>query len=316
MDDVLPARVRPASFAYLLPFVLVGAVVLGRFGPLDLGWLVNAALMSLPVLFSLVWAARGASPVRAAMWAALACALVLTSQWLLRERDSGLSLPFVFSLSLVLGAALAAFGALVAWPLVWRVRGARRDGLRRNVAGECALLALYGTLVAAVVCYRASWGPRLDDARWSVRALGAAIALAAVVGFAWELRLRLRVRSILAGQVPGWRAVELPAGSPREAPMLYWLDGFGWLRGSMEERLGESRAVVRTHADTADVYRGATQAAAPYALVPPRVPRVGLRALVCVACLVALAWMTDAAREAHAARDAPRLPPPDAAVGP
>jgi hypothetical protein len=286
MDDLLPQTVRPASFAYPLPFVFVGALVLAwsldllgrRFG-------CNALWMCTGAVMPFVHAMRGATWTRALPQNAALCALVgaLTGFGAWRPDEMATPLALQAAAGVVFGLFLCGFGELAAWPLTSRIRAARLHPRGRNIAGECALITIYGVMVGVPVWNHAMFRSRATLVLVSNVALGVGVCLAALVAITWELRLRLRVRAILAGRVPGWRAIELPPGAPRNVPALLWLDGAAWATRSLEARLGELRAIVRDAPTSGGAYRAASE---PYVLVPPRVSLLGARSMVCALCVV------------------------------
>jgi hypothetical protein len=187
------------------------------------------------------------------------------------------------------GAAMAAMAFAFAFPLVGMVLRATARPRERNVAAETALLGAYGLFVTSI-----SSATRLGDALCtgrihrslapycaafgSLRYLPALTALATItvglVGLAWEIRARRRVRVMLAGRVPGWIARpsdDVPGAA--SVPFLRWL---GRPRRSLDARAPDETAVLlRMPSDpAAPAYRGNPDGAVPWVRVPPEVPHL------------------------------------------
>lgn len=203
------------------------------------------------------------------------------------------------------GAMMAAVGFGFTYPAIAHsLRSANRPR-ERNVAAETALLGGYGLFV--------SFGSMLMTAgfdvcagrvhrslvascavRETLRPLPTLSALATlavgVVGLAWEFRARRRVRTLLAGGVPGWiarPARDVPgAGS---VPFLRWL---GRPRRSPDPTAAdETTLLLRVPSDpAAPGYRGSPGGAVPWVRVPPDVSYLSELVLASAVVTVGAAW--------------------------
>lgn len=199
------------------------------------------------------------------------------------------------------GASMAAMGFGFTFPAVAAVLRAVDRPRERNVAAETALLGAYGLFAAAASSTRYGVDlcagrihpslARYCAATESLRFLPTLTVLAtlavSLVGLAWELRARRRVRAVLAGRVPGWiaRPAQEVLGA-ESVPFLRWL---GRPRRSPDARMPDETAVIlRVPSDPlASSYRGNADGVVPWVRVPPEVPH--LSALLAANAAIALA---------------------------
>lgn len=190
----------------------------------------------------------------------------------------GLRTPEEIFVWVVFGYAMSALMWVMSWPLIRRVRVARRAPETRSVALECAILGAYGLTI--------SFG-RLHptEERWASHLL-LAVCLAtiavAVAGLTWDLVARTQVRSVLADRAVGWRASTEAA--PEDLPRITWL-------GPAD---AETRLLVRVAATAGGAYREAVAREGAVAVIPSRVRAMGAAGAVCgviaLATVALLAW--------------------------
>ncbi len=293
MDDVLPPKVQPTSFAYLLAFAATVVLALAwDDAPSPAGHLHELALapaMLAPLLTAMRGASLGASYTETAALSTLAVVAMAAGGGSSEYRlDSPLAVALMVFMALSLGGTLAGVFELVAAPFKARIRDALRDGVQRVVPRECLLVVLYCAMASMHVCRESVVTGEAQFTR-KVLALDALMGAATLVSLAWELRLRLRVRAILAGRVPGWRAVELPDDAPRAVPTLRWLDDPGWVSRHRAVRRGRDRAIVRDEAPDVGVYRAQPRTSQPYVVVPARVSLTCAHSAFCAALFLTLA---------------------------
>lgn len=326
MDDVLPQKVRPASFAYLLPFALAGVTALvwddltAASGACALAWV---AAVASPLVGATRGASLGTSYAATSALSTLAVVATAAADGSCYVLSSWFHVLLAALMALSAGGIAAGVIELLAWPFKRRIHDALGDGLQRLVPRECLAVVFACTGLFMVVCRDLS---AFSEAQFT-RALVTLLALmggATLVSFAWELRLRLRVRAILAGRVPGWRAVELPDDVPRTVPTLRWLDDLGWVSPLFAARHGRDRAILREDAPPTGAYRTGPHTSEPYVVVPPRVSLTCFHTLLCATFFFSFVHVSATFREvqkefavtpaAHSlyeppAQAAPSLPP-------
>lgn len=279
VDDILPRRASATSFVHLhlFTFALAVAVAVDRtaHGAEEkfFAWFVIATGLPL-ALAALGLPLRRSLPVNTALSAALFGALCEPAN---RE--------FAGWVQTLIGASFGGLAAVfveaLVVPFTARIRASRVDGLRRNVSTECLYVVLYA-FGAWLMLRPAGLSPRPSRITAAEGVTLAVCVGATALSFGWELRLRRRVRAILAGRVPGWRVVTMPAGALRDVPTLSWLDELHWA-GFGALRAEEPRyAIVRDDNASEGAYRTPSSAPEPYVFVPKRVTIVCVRSAMCV----------------------------------
>ncbi len=277
MDDLLPQAVPRAGFAYLVAAAAALSVLAwGRPGLVVAG----AAIAS--VVATAGGASLQASWLTATALAATGCfaAMAFPDARGTYHADTPFKVALTAFMVATASGLLASVSEIVLAPFKARLGVALRDGRRRVVPDECTLVLFYGTVALLFVLHMrlCEAGPTLAP---RVAGINAVLALVAARALVWDVRLRLRIRAILAGRVAGWRAIELPDDVAPAAPTLRWLDDLGAAIPRWASRHGRDRAIVRDQHIGEGAYRGAQCEEAPYVVVPPSVGAVGATAVLC-----------------------------------